>query len=251
MILRIRKPVAHIVCVLAALWAQAAHGAEDVQLGIGVAAGAMRKPYRDVGDEAIAFPLLSYENRWVRIGGPGVELKLAGNGTFDAVLRARYDNDGYKAKDSAHLAGMRERKGSAWVGPALSWRLDSTTLSFEWLSDASRHSKGTQASVSLEKRFQYGRWGLVPRIGVTFRNAKTMNYYFGVDASEARTWRRAYTAGSSNGTDIGVRLTYDLNATSVLMLDAGLSKLGDAVKSSPLTESSRQSHLVVGYLYNF
>ena len=248
---RTRQPFVYMLCVLAPLVTPLAQGAEDSQWGLGLVAGAMRKPYRDIGNDAIVFPLLSYENRWVRIKGPGIELKLAAGGSFETTLRARYSNDGYEAEDSPYLEGMRERKASIWIGPALSWQQNGTTLSFEWLADASGHSKGTQASLSLERRFTHGRWSLTPRIGATVRSAKTVNYYFGVDASEARAWRPTYKPGSSTGADLGARLTYSLDASSFLLLDAGIGQLGNAVKASPLTENSTQRHLFVGYLHNF
>ena len=88
--------------------------AQEPAGGLGLAVSADRKPYRDFDDKLQPLPLLTYENRWIHIAGPGVDVKLPSLGPVGLRLRSRFGFDGYDAHDSPRLAGKRERKGSRW-----------------------------------------------------------------------------------------------------------------------------------------
>jgi outer membrane protein len=90
--------------------AEAAEGAASWGLGLGV--GMEGKAYRGVGNDTNALPLVMFENRWVSVFGPGVDLKLPSAGPVSLRLRARYADDGFEADDSPALAGMAERKAA-------------------------------------------------------------------------------------------------------------------------------------------
>lgn len=88
--------------------------------------------------------MLSFENRYVRVLGPSLDLKLPSAGPVSLALRARYSDQGYKASDAAELEGMDERKGGLWLGARADWRLPFAQLSAEWQGDANGRSDGQQ-----------------------------------------------------------------------------------------------------------
>ena len=58
----------------ASLWAQQSQQqpqAQEPAWGLGLAVSANRKPYRSFDHKAQPLPLVTYENRWISIMGPG------------------------------------------------------------------------------------------------------------------------------------------------------------------------------------
>lgn len=239
----------------AGAWAQSPAAApaapEAATWGAGLLVSAEVLPYRGVGNELRVLPVLQFENSWLRVFGPVLDLKLHDDATTSFALRARYADTGYKANDSAFLAGMAERKNSAWLGAKGEWRNSIGQLSGEWLADASGHSKGQQLKVVAETLKHVGPIGVVPRLGLVWQDKKYVNYHFGVSASEARAGREAYAGKAAVSTEIGVRLLHRLAPQQSVFLDLSATALGSAIKDSPLVDRNWVSAARLGYVYRF
>ncbi len=249
-------PAHHLATVATALACLAPAGAWAQQAdasawGLGLAVAADRKPYRDFDDKVRPLPLLIYENRWISIAGPGVDFKLPSVGPVGLRLRARYGFDGYEAKDSPWLAGMNERKSSVWLGAAATWNIDIVQLSAELLADASGHSKGRQFALRADRRFQAGAFDITPRVAVQQQDRKYVDYYYGVESSEARLARPAYEGSSAVNLQVGVRVGYALAARQSVFVDVSTTRLGSSIRNSPLVNQSSQPAVAAGYLYRF
>lgn len=234
--------------VPASTWAQQA---DSSNWGLGLAVNADRKPYRDFDDKLQPLPLLTYEDRWISIAGPGVDFKLPSVGPVGLRLRSRFGFEGYEAKDSPGLAGMHERKGSLWLGAAATWDTGPVQLSAELLGDASGHSKGRQFTLKAERRFQQGAWDITPRLALQQQDRKTVDYYYGVQAGEARPGRPAYEGSSAVNLQAGVRVGYTLAQRQWMFVDVSATRLGSAIKDSPLVNRSSQPAVTAGFLYRF
>jgi outer membrane protein len=120
--------------------AVAAPANEASSWGLGVAAFSAKKPYSGFDREKRALPLISYENQYVRVFGPVVEVKaysvdLDGGQRLDVRLIGKYDFNGYEASDAPILNGMRERKGGFFAGGKATWRTGVVDVSAELLAD--------------------------------------------------------------------------------------------------------------------
>lgn len=219
--------------------------------GIGALVDYEMKPYKNFDNKAEAWPMLTYENKWVRVYGPGVDVKLGNTGAFSYALTARYSNPGYESSDSSYLDGMDDRKGSFWVGGRVNWKNEVANLSAELLGDASGNSKGQQFKLSVDKRFQLGDVSLVPRAALIWQDRKYVDYYYGVKTSEARADRAAYTGDAGVSTEFGVRMNYAIAAKQTVFLDLSATALPSSIKDSPLVDSSSKSAIRAGYLYHF
>lgn len=224
---------------------------KDSQWGLGATVGFDRKPYRDVDDKAQVLPLILYENRWVRVVGPTLDLKLLTREDVSVGLRLRYSGEGYEADDSPYLRGMAERKASFWLGGTASWRTGWATLSAEVLGDASRESKGKRASLGIERSFNSGDFEFTPRLAVHRVDGKYVDYYYGVRADEATAVRPSHAGSASTNVEAGLRIGYSLAPRHRLSLDLSTTRLGSGIKDSPLVERSRQDGARVSYLYLF
>ncbi len=250
-LLRPLAALATTLPLLAPASIQAQEAGASSSWGLGLAVAADRKPYRDFDDKLQPLPLLTYENRWIHIAGPGVDVKLPSVGPVGLRLRSRFGFDGYEADDSTWLAGMRERKSSLWLGAAATWDTGPVQLSAELLADASGHSKGRQFTLKAERRFQQGAWDITPRVQVQQQDRKYVDYYYGVEGTEARLGRPAYEGSSTVNLQAGVRVGYTLAPRQWVFVDLSSTRLGSAIRNSPLVDKSSQPAVVAGYLYRF
>jgi outer membrane protein len=253
--LHIAKATLGTVALLwsAAALAQAppARPTADATWGLGLGLSTESKPYRGVHSKTRLLPLITFENRWVRVFGPGLEVKLPVQGPLSMDLRLRYQDTGYAASDSAFLAGMQERKNSLWAGARVAWRHEIAQLSVEWLGDASHHSGGQQLKLGLDKTLRLGPVLVQPRLALSWQDAAHVNHHFGVRPWEARAGRPAYAPGSDRQTELGVRLTLPLAPHQVVYLDLGHHRLGSQARNSPLVDRSGTTALRLGGIYRF
>ncbi len=236
-----------------AAWAEESSEIRDSasQWGLGVGLGFERSPYRAFDDKARVLPLILYENRYVSIQGPSLDVKLPSAGPVAFRLRARYAGDGYEAEDSPYLTGMEERKAGVWLGGAAAWRTEAADLSAELLADGSGHSNGTKFKLQLERRFASGAFGLTPRVAAQWLDKNYVGYYYGVRASEARVDRLRYDGRSAVNVELGLRLDYAIAPKQNLFVDFSATRLGSGIKESPLVERSSSTAVRIGYAYRF
>lgn len=221
------------------------------QWGVGIGVWLDRKPYRDFDDRARVLPLLVYVNEYVSILGPTLDLKLPSAGPVSFRLRARYAGEGYEADDSPALAGMEERHAGFWLGGAATWRNDIANLSAELLGDVSGNSKGSRFRLQLERRFDAGGAGFTPRVAAQWLDDKYVDYYYGVRPGEVRAGRPGYDGRSATNLEVGMRLDFPLAPRQDVFVDLSATRLGSAIRDSPLVDRSSATSLRLGYLYRF
>ncbi len=221
------------------------------QWGLGLAVMSERKPYRGVESETQVLPIIIFENRWVRVFGPGLEIKLGQSGPVRFSLTADLSEDGYKPGDSAHLVGMAERKSGLWLGARARLVTDWANFSAHWNGDASGHSEGQKFRLTVERRFALGDVGISPRLSALWSDGKANRYYLGVREVEAMVQRLAYSPGAGVDTEVGLRMDYRIAQRQVLFADLGVRMLSDATKNSPIVGLSSLPAVRLGYLYRF
>lgn len=220
--------------------------------GLGGGVSSKRSPYRGVGNETNAFPLVTYENRYVRFFGATLDAKLPSAGPVDFSLRARYGlGDGYKSSDSSYLSGMARRKGGLSLGVATTWHNDLVDVSFEWMR-ATSNSKGNRFRLTAERSFEVSNsLRLTPHVGIERSDRKDVDYYYGVRDSEIRPGRPGYKGSATTNVDVGVRMDYAFTRQHNLFLDVGVQRWGSGVTDSPLVDRRISPFVSLGYLYQF
>jgi outer membrane protein len=226
--------------------------------GLGLGAASSQKPYTGIDRETKAIPIIQFENKYVRVFGPGLEVKLPGLRIGDTQklsfgLVGRFDlSGGYEADDVPILAGMSERKGSLWAGAKAKWENGLANVTAEWTGDASGNSKGKLFSLGLDRTWRIGEHVmLTPRLAAKWQDSKYIDYYFGVRDSEVRAGRAAYRGGSGMNTEVGLRGTYKFDRQHSVLLDARVTSLASEIKDSPLVDRSTDNSVFLGYVYRF
>lgn len=226
-------------------------GADGRHWGIGLGGGIQTQPYAGVDRKTQALPILFFENRYVRLIGPGIDLKLPDAGPVSFALRARYSGEGYTEDDSPMLAGMGSRHGGVWLGASARWRNDIAQVFSEVSGDVSGRSNGLQARLGIDKEFRLGRFGLTPGISATWYDSKYVDYYYGVTSAEALATRAQYSGRATVNTELSLRSRYMLSPQSALTFEIGATRLGSGITDSPLVDRSTTAKVGVGYLYRF
>ncbi|WP_028606095.1 MipA/OmpV family protein [Ottowia thiooxydans] len=250
-----------LLACLAPAFAQQPPGKGELESspwGLGMAVISTQKAYKGISRESKVLPMISYENRYVKLLGPNLELKLPGielSGSqrlnFGVVTKL-FDGAGYEASDSSALTGMADRKSGAWLGAKVEWENDLADVKLEWLGDASGKSKGQRLALSFERKIMLSpQLMLIPKVGAEWVDRKYVDYYYGVRASEATVGRAAYTGKATVNPEVSLTGIYRFDRHHSLMLNVGVTSLGKGVKNSPIVDRSTESRVMLGYKYSF
>ncbi|MDQ8022094.1 MAG: MipA/OmpV family protein [Moraxellaceae bacterium] len=224
---------------------------------IGLGFKSEQKPYAGMDRDNMPLPFLEYENKYILLRGPSLEVKLPGltiseSQQFKFGLVLNYSMDGYKAGDAPVLRGMAERKGGIWAGAKAEWETSLLTVTGEALRDVSGNSKGQTVALGVERTWHVGdKLMLTPRAVMKWQDGKYNNYYFGVKRNEAQAGRAAYDAGAGANAEFGVRAIYMFNQSHSMFMDVSTTSLSSKVKDSPLVDRSTENEIMMAYVYRF
>ena len=227
--------------------------------GLGIAGFSQQQSYAGIDRNNIAIPLIRFENRWVELMVPFLDIKLPAiewgeDQELKFTLRTQlFGFDGYKAKDAPILSGMAERKAGIFSGPSFKWSNPIANVYGEAMFDTSGNSEGQRFTIGVERQFPIGeRFMLTPSIAATMADKKYADYYYGVRSAEARAGRPAYSiADSTVSTEFTLRADYFLDERQAVFLQGGYTALDSQIKDSPLTDRSGETMVLFGYLYRF
>jgi len=226
--------------------------------GLGLAVVSGQSAYKGVDRETKVLPMLSFENQYVKLSGPNLELKLPGLQLSDSqrlnfgVVADLLGGGGYEASDSPALVGMAERKSSIWAGAKVEWENDLADVKLELLGDASGNSKGQRVLLGLERKWMLSpSLMLIPQVGVEWVDKEYVDYYYGVSASEAMAGRPAYVGNGTVNAEISLAGIYRFDQHHSMMLNLGVTFLGNEIKNSPIVDRSTENLVMLGYKYNF
>ncbi|MDE1164714.1 MAG: MipA/OmpV family protein [Pseudomonas sp.] len=220
--------------------------------GLGLGGAFSHSPYRGLDNQSQVLPIVSYENRWLSVVGPGLDFKIPSTTALSFRLQARYGlGDGYDASDSDDLAGMHDRDPGVWLGGSAIWDSPIAQFSAQWLGDVSGNSDGQTFKLAVQRRFRANAFDFTPRLAAVRVNDQYVDYYYGVRASEATAVRSAYDGEATVNLEAGLRTGYRLDEHQHLYLDLSVTRLGDEIKDSPIIDRSTQSSARLWYLYRF
>ena len=217
--------------------------------GLGVGAGVEASPYVRGDTKYTPIPLISFDDKWIHAIGTTIDLKIGNWDNVSVALRGNYAlGDGYKNDDAPILNGMQNRNPTFWYGPALAWKTGYGTLSADYLLGGNR---GERASIDYSKSFDFGKFSVQPYGGVEWLSSDYVNYYYGVQASEARAGRPEYTGTAAYDVSLGTRLNYSLTRQQKVVLDVGVKHFTSGITDSPIVGRSYVPAARLAYIYQF
>jgi MipA family protein len=259
-----RPPRAKLRCLALALrltvasgaqaWAQDGEGEFGLGLGLGAGGVVAETPYGFTTYSAL--PMIDYDSTYFRVRGPAADLKLPwiSSDQLSFALRASIGvGEGYDAGDADILRGMADRDGGLfWAGAAMEWHTDIADISLEGLADVAGDSDGLRLQLEASHMFFLGEQvSLVPRIAATLMDENMVDFFYGVRPGEATAARPAFRGSSTVNFGAGVSVGYAPWENHMLMLDLGVTHLGDGITDSPIVVDDTLGTILGGYVFRF
>lgn len=225
---------------------------QDWQLGAGAGVIWSQQAYGTSTTSPV--PIIDFDSTYFRVQGDTADVKLPwiSSETLSLSLRSRYMfGEGYKPEDADILNGMDRRRAALWTGPAIEWNTPLVDLSVEGMFDVSGDSEGSRIRVAASHTFFLSGIGLTPRVGATWLDSNTVDYYYGVRPEEATATRAAYEGSSTINFEAGISAFIALRENHHLMIDASVTRVGDGIADSPITVDNTLASFMLGYAYKF
>lgn len=225
--------------------------------GLGLAVSSSQKAYTDIDRDTKVLPLLTYENRYIRLAGPELAFKLPGyslneSNKFNFGIIGKYDFTDYEQSDAPILNGMEDRDGGFWAGVKAEWQNSLADISVEYMTEVSGDSDGAVVNVGIERTWHFKQqFMLTPRAVVSWQDKNYIDYYYGVRADEVSTTRAFYQGEAGVNIELGVRGSYMFKQKHLVFIDVSVTSLAAEIKDSPLVDSSTENRVVLGYMYRF
>lgn len=239
-----------IIALLAASAPALAQQPEPPRWTVGALVIDRDAPFRELDEDLMVVPLVRFEGERAYLRGLRGGLRLVESPGYELAVFAQARMDGYDSKDSPYLAGMADRRASLDLGLASTWtsqRLGALELSAA--ADALDRSGGFELAASWTGRFAAGGWTFLPGASLRWQDAKMVDYYYGVRASEAVLGRAAYSADAALTPDVSLLATRELGEHWSVFARASHAWLPSEVTDSPLVDRNGSTALFVGIGY--
>ena len=217
-------------------------GGRSWAVGLGVATSP--SPFIDHQTETLPFPLVVYQGERFRALGAGMSYRLLGSiwGSLDLTAIPRFE--GFDPKAGSALDGMKERKGTLELGADLTFG----PLSLAVSQDAAGVHQGQEASLSFGVPWHGKRWELISSLGIKWKSANLVDYYYGVRETEANANRPSYEGSSAFALTSDLTLTSQVSWNWLLFASVQGERLPSAITGSPIVEDEYQLSSFVGII---
>ncbi|WNO11157.1 MipA/OmpV family protein [Teredinibacter sp. KSP-S5-2] len=222
----------------------------------GLAASLDTQIYKQQSEEAELIPLIigNYQRFWFR--GTRYGYYAWKNDYFAISPMFKIDPDsGYEvadAEDGSLLYEGLDDTGFGYEG-GVQLMLDVKVVEFELnlLTDVANGHGASLAELEISKPYRINNFIVMPSLMLTYREDKVSDYYFGVDAEDARSYRPAYEATNNFDAEFSVVGIWSLNAHWHIVGELGYKYYDSQIEDSPLVETSSQTTGFIGMGYSF
>lgn len=199
-------------------------------------------------------PLVTYEGKSFYFRGVSFGYKLLGGkaNEFSVVVSLLGNQFDHTETSNPQLKRLSDRKLSGLAG--IAWRHTASwgMLQASLQREVSGHGGGVQLDANYSYPWTHGSLTLIPAIGATYMNGNLNNYYYGVSAAESsRSGLPTYVPGGGALPYVGVVASYKFSASWTVNGGARYTALPNAVKDSPMVESTRAESYFVALSYTF
>lgn len=213
----------------------------------GAALAVQREIYVDYDRRVIPLPILGYRGEKLRVFGPFVSYEILSNGDFKFSAQARPRFQGFDESDSDIFEGMEERKFSLDIGLGLNYERENWKLEVSGLHDALDRSNGTEFRAGLGKVHRIGSVFVEPEIGLSLLDSKHVEYYYGVDQSEATGFRPEFDGHNALNSSLGVSLTTTVFFDGLTRFSLENTWFDSNITDSPLNDTDSSLSLAVSF----
>lgn len=236
---------------------------EDYKLSLGMGAVNTKSPYRGVGNETTPIPLVNFEYKdfYVKTGDIKNAPVSFGYNAYktESLVVSTFVNPwgGYnmdRNEMSSNYSDLDKR--SYQVEGGIKAQVDTgwNNLKLDWYGLMGEEGGHTGVALFRPIPMQNGKLVVVPKVSATFFNGDYLDYYFGVSKSEAdrnNGISDEYKANSGMSFGFDLAASYRYSPELSITAFAGIEKLSDEVKDSPIVEEDVLSKVGLAFNYSF
>lgn len=201
-------------------------------LGIGVNNGL----YKDYDLPIIPLPIVGYRGKDFSVYGPFISYHFFKQDGLKLSLNAAPRFGGFDEDDADIFSGMKNRKMSLDTGLGLSYKNDDWKFTSSAMFDVLGRSKGLEVKTSVGKMMRFGPVFIEPSVGLSYLDAKHVDYYYGVDSNEATISRMSYEGSSALNKTVGLAIMTPIFFKGITALNFENTWYDSSISDSPLTE---------------
>ena len=223
----------------------------ELSWGVGIGIISEDEGYTELGSDSMAIPILIINYGKFYLLGPKFGYQLYGNDNYTFGLTGNYRLDGFEAEDSPYLMGMDDRDGTLDVGVEYSYDTGFGKIGIAAVADTLGTHEGYQADISFSYPINFDNGQLSPYIGAEYRSDDLVNYYYGVESTEATQARQFYQADSAVNIVTGIRSTWFSGPNHRFVAMLQYKAFDDSIKDSPIVDADDAYNMIFGYAYVF
>lgn len=248
----VRGPVAAALLLLGAASAVAQDAAPRLDGDVGLAGLRSTSSLRgmDAAVSAIPYVWADYGRWFGRVDTFGLKTLDLGHGALEFVVRP--GNDSYDPADSAALAGLAERRSSAWLGVGTFQHTPVGGLFAHLLRDFGA-SRGHWLDVAWSGRFQAGPATAYPSVGFDWLDANYTRYYYGARSADGAQplGQAPYAPGSALRPKLGLMVDMPLAGDWHALASLRWRYLPGTLARSPMIDGRTESTALLAVAYRF
>ncbi len=165
---------------------------------------------------------------------------VAGPVDSEDLAAADIDLDDLHDRDMAGLAGFEYIVDSEYV-----------SLGLQVLKDVTSVHDGLQVRLGLSTAFEHERSAYAFSLGAEWKDSDTLDYYYGIRASEVEDQRFVYTVESELSYYLKFDWRYRLSKHWELRSIFHHRQFGEAITNSPLVNDDSTTAIFIGGVYHF
>ncbi|MDM8568118.1 MipA/OmpV family protein [Thiotrichales bacterium HSG1] len=223
------------------------HGIAGARMGL------REEPYKNVNTKILLLPYLVMRRGNFFVDGIKIGYRVVegASGSFDLIMAPRLD--GFNADDSYILNGMEDRPFTVDAGIDVVWKRGLFDFNLSVLNDVVHKSEGREVTASISHTYilTVKKLILTPDIGLKWQSENLVNYYYGVDSTQARANRPTYSGESTMNYTASLDVIYSLSKRSNLFIAVEYESLGDDIYDSPLVDKEQIISFLFGYGWQF
>jgi outer membrane protein len=225
------------------------------ELTIGFGLRAEREIYKNADTEFEPMPFLAYEKGPFEIQGyDGISatFRLHGNDRFEVGLVGTIMmEEGYDTDDD-YFKGM-DKLDSYLYGGGLDFAMTFAgwEICLGILQDISGEYDGQEAELSFAYPWSATEFEFTPKLSLTWLSEKSVDYFYGISAKEARPDRPAYSPGSSFEMEAELMIQRPIYGNFSIIGLLGVSTFGSEITDSSLVDEDYEIEGVIGVTYTF
>lgn len=205
-------------------------------------------PFLKKSTTVLPVPMAEYQGEKMLLQLGRLRYVMSKAGRWDIFGQAAIRFEGFDTEDR-NMQGMKERKPALEAGAGIARSNIGGTVEFGFRHDLVNSHRGY--SVDARYDFTIGDANLLlqPRVGISYRSRRLVNYYYGVDAAEANANRPAYRGDYSVNVFIGGQTLYKLRTRLWATVGMQVERLGSSIQDSPIIDKSYQVSGHIGLIY--